>query len=240
LPGELETLHKLQEVDERLLKRRREIEAMEKGLAERRAAMAACEARTQELVQRRKQLVTERAFAERKLAERQDLLRERRQRVGRLSNEKELRASDNEIGSLRQEISTDEDSLLQLMEQVETVEAAIEVAKKEYKNIVDQDHRQVSEEAGRIEALRAELEGITAERVAAANGINPVVLRRYDMVLQRRGGVAIVTVNNGTCGGCHMHVPPQDLIEIRRDSKVRVCANCQRILYVPIVHTPEV
>ena len=51
--GELETLHKLQEVDERLYKRRREIEAMEKRLAERRAAMAACEARTQELIQRR-------------------------------------------------------------------------------------------------------------------------------------------------------------------------------------------
>ena len=53
------------------------------------------------------------------------------------------------------------------------------------------------------------------------------------MVLQRRGGVAVVTVNNGTCGGCHMHVPPQDLIEIRRSASVRVCANCQRILYVP-------
>jgi predicted nucleic acid-binding Zn-ribbon protein len=233
LGGELETLHKLQEVDERLYKRRREIEAMEKRLAERRAAMAACEARTQELIQRRKQLVNERAFAERRLAERQEQLKERRQRVSRVRTEKELRASDDEIGSLRTEIGSDEDALLQLMEQVETIEAAIEAAKREYKDFEDQDHRQVAEEAGRIDSLKAELEAIAVERKAAAHGINPSTLRRYDMVLQRRGGVALVTVNNGTCGGCHMHVPPQDLIEIRRNASVRVCANCQRILYVP-------
>jgi predicted nucleic acid-binding Zn-ribbon protein len=233
LGGELETLFKLQEVDERLLKRRREIDAMEKRLAERKAAMAACEARTQELVQRRKQLVNERAFAERRLSERQDQLRERRQRAGRVRTEKELRASDDEIGTLRQEIGTDEDVVLQLMEQVEAVESAIEAAKKEYKEFEDADHRQVTEEAGRIDALRSEMDGIRAERDAAVHGLNPSILKRYDMVLQRRGGVAVVSVSNGTCGGCHMHVPPQDLIEIRRDHSVRVCANCQRILYVP-------
>jgi len=233
LGGELETLYKLQEVDERLLRRRREVEAMEARLAERKAAMAACDVRIQALVQRRKQLITERAFAERRLTEHQDLLRERRQRVGRVRTEKELRASDDEIGTLRQEISTDEDALLLLMEQVESIEGEIEAAKKEHKDFEDQDHREVVEEAGRIDTLRAEMEAIRSERDAAAHGINPSTLRRYDMVLQRRGGVAVVTVNNGTCGGCHMHVPPQDLIEIRRSASVRVCANCQRILYVP-------
>ena len=231
--GELETLFKLQEVDERLLKRRREIDAMEKRLAERKAAMAACEARAQELIQKRKQLVSERAFAERRLAERQEQLKERRQRAGRVRTEKELRASDDEIGTLRQEIGSEEDALLQLMEQVETIETAIEAAKKEYKDFEDQDHRQVTEEAGRIDALRSEMDAIRTERDAAVHGLNPSVLKRYDMVLQRRGGVAVVAVNNGTCGGCHMHVPPQDLLEIRRDHRVRVCANCQRILYVP-------
>ena len=233
MAGDLDALFKLQEVDERLLKRRREIDAMEKRLADRKAAMAGCEVRIQELVQRRKQLVSERAFAERRLTDRQELLKERRQRAGRVRTEKELRASDEEIGTLRGEISADEDALLQLMEQVEGVEAAIEAAKKEYKDFEEQDHRQVAEEAARIDALRGELETIGAERAAAAHGLNASILRRYDMVLQRRGGIAVVTVTNGTCGGCHMHVPPQDLLEIRRDASVRVCANCQRILYVP-------
>ena len=114
-----------------------------------------------------------------------------------------------------------------------TLENPIEAAKKEYKDFEDQDHRQLAEEAGRIDALRSEMDTIRVERDAAVHGLNPSTLKRYDMVLQRRGGVAVVTVHNGTCGGCHMHVPPQDLIEIRRDHSVRVCANCQRILYVP-------
>jgi predicted nucleic acid-binding Zn-ribbon protein len=88
--------------------------------------------------------------------------------------------------------------------------------------------------AARIDGLRAELEAIRGERVAVTAGVNAGLLRKYDTVLQRRNGVAVVTVEDGrTCGGCHMQVPPQALIEIRRSASVQVCPNCQRILYVP-------
>ena len=92
----------------------------------------------------------------------------------------------------------------------------------------------VAAEAARIDGLRAELEAIRGERVAVTAGVNAGLLRKYDTVLQRRNGVAVVTVEDGrTCGGCHMQVPPQALIEIRRSASVQVCPNCQRILYVP-------
>jgi len=234
VPTDLESLFKLQEIDERLLRKQREIEIYERRLAERKAAMAALTARVDELGARRKQLVSDRAFAERRMSDRQDLMRERKQRAGKVRTEKEARASHDEVESLREEISAVETEVLQLMEQVDAIESQIESVRKEHKALAEADHRDVAAEAARIDGLRSELEAIRAERGAATADINANLLRRYDQVLQRRNGVAVVTVADGrTCGGCHMQVPPQALIEIRRSASVQVCPNCQRILYVP-------
>jgi predicted nucleic acid-binding Zn-ribbon protein len=234
VPTDLEALFNLQEIDERLLGKQREIQTYEKRLADRKAAMAAVTVRIDELGVQRKKLVSERAFAERRVSDRQELMRERKQRAGKVRTEKEARASHDEIESLREEISTVETEVLQLMEQIDVIESQIEDARKEYRDLADADHRDVAAEAARIVGLRADLEGIRRERGEAAAGINPSLLRRYDQVLQRRNGVAVVTVTDGrTCGGCHMQVPHQALIEIRRSSSVQVCPNCQRILYVP-------
>ena len=38
----------------------------------------------------------------------------------------------------------------------------------------------------------------------------PVALRkRYELLMSRRGGVAVVEARDGACLGCHMHLPPQ-------------------------------
>jgi predicted nucleic acid-binding Zn-ribbon protein len=234
VPTDLESLYKLQEIDERLLRKQREIETYEKRLADRKAAMSALVVRLEELGSERKTLVSDRAFAERRMSDRQELLRERKQRAGKVKTEKEARASHEEIESLREEISAVETEVLEVMEQVDAIESRMEDARKEYKNLEDADHRDIAAEAARIEALRADLESIRRERSHAAVDINPSLLRRYDQVLQRRNGVAVVTVNDDrTCGGCHMLVSHQALIEIRRSASVQVCPNCQRILYVP-------
>ena len=234
MPTDLEILFKLQQIDERLLRKQREIETYERRLAERKAAMGVLSARIDELGARRKQLVSDRAFAERRMSDRQELMRERKKRAGNVRNEKEMRASHDEVESLREEISSVETEVLTLMEQVDAIESQIDGVRKEYKGLEDADHRDVAAEAARIDGLREELAAIRAERKAATAGVSAGLLRKYDTVLERRNGVAVVTVADGkTCGGCHMQVPPQALIEIRRSASVQVCPNCQRILYVP-------
>jgi predicted nucleic acid-binding Zn-ribbon protein len=234
VPTDLEILFKLQQIDERLLRKQREIETYERRLAERKAAMGALSTRIEELAARRKQLVSDRAFAERRMSDRQELMRERKKRAGNVRNEKEMRASHDEVESLREEISSVETEVLTLMEQVDAIESQIDGVRKEYKDLEEADHRDVAAEAARIDGLRDDLAAIRTERSAATAGVSAGLLRKYDTVLQRRNGVAVVTVADGrTCGGCHMQVPPQALIEIRRSASVQVCPNCQRILYVP-------
>jgi predicted nucleic acid-binding Zn-ribbon protein len=232
LGAELETLFTLQEIDVRLLEKKREIDEYERQLAERKAAMGACSSRVDQLSVQRKSLVNDRAFAERRFNEQQDQLKERRQRQGRMRTEKELRANENEIGSMRDEISQQEEDLLSLMAQVEQIESDVADVRKEYKEIEEADHQHVSETAARIEELKASIEKIAEERSAVTGSLDEALLRRYDRVLQVRGGRAVVQVTGGSCCGCFMNVPPQMVIEIMRTGAVRVCPNCQRILHV--------
>ncbi len=230
---ELETLFALQELDLRLLEKQREVDKYTKALAERQEAIADCDARMAKLSTSRKELVGQRALAERRVSDSQTQLKERRQRAGRVRNEGEMRASDREITSMEREISDQEDAYLQLDAQVEELEAAIAVIRGEQNDHHDADNRQVKDEEERINVLKAEVAAQRAERDKVADALDASLRKRYDMILERRGGRAVVTVVAGNCQGCHLQIPPQSLIEIMRTRAVRVCPQCNRIIYIP-------
>lgn len=233
LSQELETLFELQELDLRLLEKQREVDKYGKALTERKEAIADCEARADKLGITRKELVGQRALAERRVSDSQLQLKERRQRAGRVRNESEMRASEREIVSMEREISDQEDIYLQLDAQVEELEASIETIRKEQRDHRDAGDRQVEEEAARIEGLKAEVDEQRTARDQVATVLDGTVRKRYDMILSRRGGRAVVTVESGNCMGCHLQIPPQTLIEIRKTRAVRVCPQCQRIIFIP-------
>lgn len=45
-----------------------------------------------------------------------------------------------------------------------------------------------------------------------------------------RNGLAVVTIDRESCGGCFSNIPPQRQMEIKMHKKVIVCENCGRIL----------
>ncbi len=55
-------------------------------------------------------------------------------------------------------------------------------------------------------------------------------LERYDRIMNARGGLAVVQVKRSACGGCFSRVPPQKILELRKNSSIHVCEQCGRIL----------
>jgi len=61
----------------------------------------------------------------------------------------------------------------------------------------------------------------------------PEQLRKtYDILLQRRNGVAIVEARRYTCLGCNMHLPPQFFNNMLKHQGLDNCPHCNRLLYI--------
>ncbi len=169
---------------------------------------------------------------EAKLADEEEKTKDRRMRMQRIRNEKELSAIRREIDLSKEQNALQEEELLRLLEsgdakagEVKAFEEDLAARETELK----ERERQHSE---RDQALREELERATRERAALAAELDESVRRRYELIFERKGGLAVVEVHEGGCLGCRMRVAPQLITQIHRNVGIVCCPNCHRILYV--------
>lgn len=50
-----------------------------------------------------------------------------------------------------------------------------------------------------------------------------------------KNGLAVVTVERDSCGGCFGKIPPQRQLELKQRKKIILCEHCGRILVDPEV-----
>ena len=93
-----------------------------------------------------------------------------------------------------------------------------------------------------LDAKREELLSITAETEKDEERLRKkskeqeqFIDERYLSAYKRirgaaRNGLAVVTIDRDSCGGCFSVIPPQRQMEIKMHKKVIVCENCGRIL----------
>ncbi len=76
---------------------------------------------------------------------------------------------------------------------------------------------------------------VDGRRSALSSKVDDRTIRRYECVLSRRDGRAVVTAHGGKCTGCQMKLPPQLFILVQRGHTLESCPACQRFLYfVPV------
>jgi len=151
---------------------------------------------------------------------------------GSVTNPRELQSLQDEIAALKRRISHLEDQDLELMEQIEPLDAELGQAAASQQSL-----------DGRASALRAEivdeemeidaaLERVTTERATIAEKIEPELLAEYDQLRPRSGGVAIAPLVGTSCGGCHLALSAVEIDRIKKlPSDVPVhCEECGRLL----------
>lgn len=80
--------------------------------------------------------------------------------------------------------------------------------------------------------LNGKLEKMVQQRTRFLNELPKTLCKRYELLLSRRDGLAVVEARNGACQGCHMHLPPQMYNSLFLVSEVQPCPHCNRLLYV--------
>jgi uncharacterized protein len=143
---------------------------------------------------------------------------------------KDYTAASREIDNKRRNKSEREEEVLKVMEVLERFRT--DLAGREQDLAKLREH--VATEEHRVAAELAELQSEIANRSMGRDeviaGIDPMIRKRYERTMERRG-LGIVPVVNGVCQGCHMSVPPQLNNMLARFDSIETCPRCHRLLY---------
>jgi len=228
LPGQL---YKLQQIDIELQKNQQIIDESIRQLNEDSALVAA----ESELTTQKQQLAeakSKQKSAEWELEDLQERLNHLNNKLynGTIKNPKELVNIKHETENLKDKLSTKEDALLELMSQVEEMEAKVKASTKEFQEL-KQEWQQKQENLNRRKVeVETVLITLAKNRRELAQQISPEALNLYEQI-KLTTGQAVAKVEQGRCQGCHITLPISRWQKANAGDLVQ-CNNCQRILYV--------
>lgn len=156
---------------------------------------------------------------------------DKRMRMNRIKNVKELQALQREIEQIRQSNGDLEEEIIRIMEDMEGVKGEIKAKEEDLAKLQEEWKNKQEEMQMRISGIDQAVTEAATRRQSIAAQITGDLISRYELIFSRRGGMAVVEVASGICQGCYMNIPPQLWNEIIKSEKVNLCPSCQRILY---------
>jgi len=187
-----------------------------------------------EILQREKDRLEEavewRERREKDVALQNELLAKSKAKIQAARNEKELKAGQREVDTIRKNIQEREEEALKMMEAIEQYRAAIKTHNEEFSELEKQ--LEESEQAGQVHMQEMEVEIAKTEerRNELVERVPEKTYRLYQRI-QKRLGSAVVEAEDGHCTGCNIGILPQMYNEIQRGDKIYQCSSCFRILY---------
>lgn len=200
------------------------IQAREEGIQTKKAEMAVLGVEWQAKDQLRQE-------KEQVLQEESKKATEKRMRMNRIKNIKELQALQREIDQIKQSNSQLEEELIRVLEELEACGTSLKAKEEELKKLEDEWKEKKGELDAQVAGIERAVTEASAIRETIAAQLRGELVERYELIFSRRGGTAVVTVLEGICQGCFMNIPPQLWNEIIRSEKLNLCPSCHRILY---------
>jgi predicted nucleic acid-binding Zn-ribbon protein len=129
------------------------------------------------------------------------------------------------------DITKIEDQEIVLMEQAEETQKEVTHLSRETDEIKKTAEGQITQLGQREENLKKELAELQRGRAELAAAVDKVVYQRYERLFKSKGENVVVGVQHGVCGGCHMKLPAQILVNCQAQKEIVACSSCGRILY---------
>ena len=223
--------YELQQIDLALRRLQRELAQLDDGSALRQE-VAAQEARHQAAGRQVHELDQELLDTELQMKSKEGKQKdcEHKMYSGLVRNPKELADMQQEVGLLTAAVDRLADQALELMDRLEQARAQAQEAAADLKALQEQAAELQARYQSESARLQQELEAETAARKQAVGLLNAGLLRKYEELRARKGGVAVVKATNGLCGGCHISVPLDVLRRAHAAQDMVFCDSCGRLL----------
>jgi uncharacterized protein len=151
---------------------------------------------------------------------------------GTIGNPRELQSLQDEIVSLKRRISQLEDREIEIMEQIEPLDAQLSALAASRAGLDERGGALRAQIAEEEVAIENELGQVHRERDGLVSSIDPDLLEEYEELRKRSGGIAIARLVGGSCGGCHLGLSAVDIDRIKKlppDAPAH-CEECGRLL----------
>lgn len=124
--------------------------------------------------------------------------------------EKKIRDANNEIGAKQEYLKESEEKLAGR-------KSDLELKKVELEQIVAKTEKEEAK--------------LTKKSASQEKKIEERLLKAYHRIRNNyRNGLAVVTIERDSCGGCYAKIPPQRQLEIRQRKRFILCEHCGRVL----------
>lgn len=227
----IEQLVALQEIDLVIDKIDSEIKQEQDGLDGRISSLVEREGRISEQETQIEELEKERRTLEDEMTDKIAHVKERQSKMMQVQTSREQTALLKEIEDAKKNVKENEEKIVSIMEQVEKLTAET----TEEKNLLKAEKTLVDEEKVKVKTVIDELsKGKKTKknrRDKQAGAVNGSMIQKYEILRERRNGLAIVNVLDGVCQGCFMNLPPQKYNMLLRGDQVLECPSCQRLIY---------
>ncbi|MBU0728332.1 MAG: hypothetical protein KKE17_15430 [Proteobacteria bacterium] len=231
LKNDMKSLRELQaidlqisKIDEDLALGEEELEKRKLTIAERQESIVKYDEKKGAGERRRRELEAE---VEDELAR----IKDRQTKLMNVQTNREYQSLLKEIEDAKKNNKQREDEIVLLMEQVETLKNK----EHEQSTICATEETLLSEENEKVgknaTTLNKKKEDLLKTRETKSKKVPAASLKKYEMLREKRNGIAIVGVTNSICTGCYMNVPAQFYNEVLKEEKILSCPTCNRMLY---------
>lgn len=149
-----------------------------------------------------------------------------------LKTNKEFQAMQQQIADAQADGSIIEEKILILFEESDKIKVQVDSENLKLKDEEKIFCQQKNAVEIRNKQIADRLSQLDSQRLRIIPSIDPMIAQQYEKILHSKDGLAIATVKNNSCGGCHMLVPPQVINLIKMYDHIITCEVCNRILYI--------
>jgi len=224
-------LIELQQIDLQILEKKNKIAKIPSQIVQEEFPLKEALTEIESVKQQYVDLEKKRRDKEREIDDINEKINKIKTRITEIKTNKEYQAHLKEIASAEKERYAVEDEILSLMEQTEAVSQEVSLKELRFR-----------EKKKEVEELKRKLEGEVAEaekglvplqekRSKLVTAIENDVYNEYIQLKESCQGIAVTEVKDEVCQGCHMNIPPQLFVEIKKNEQIFQCPQCRRILY---------
>lgn len=229
---QIRKLVELQKIDKEIYDFKKELQEKPIYLEELRQEFEAKKARLKSLEDKSKTMQVDRKSKELELKTKEEEIAKANAQLFQIKTNKEYTAKLSEIEHMKADKSIIEEKILLSYDDTDKVTAEIE---KEKKVLADEEKEYLAKKKEieeTLEVLQDRVLVLESQRKHLTPDVDKDILSRYELIVSKKDGLAIVPIQTSSCGGCFMNVPSQTINEIKMHDHLVTCEICARILYI--------